>query len=74
MGIFLYANAGRDYGLQKQIRRFIRTQRKYINELVETNQTAREAWFNYLMELYKSEEFDAELNTREIVTNDNARI
>lgn len=62
------------YGLQKQIWRFIRTQRKEINELVETNHIAKETWINYLSELFKSEEIEVEINTPEIVTNDNVQI
>ena len=62
------------YGLQKQIWCFIGTQRKEINELVETNHIARESWIDYLSELYKSEEIEVELNTPEIMTNDNVQI
>ena len=48
----------------------IRSHRKQVNELVETNQIPKEEWINYLSELYKEEV----LNTPEIITNENIEI
>lgn len=43
------------YGLQKQMWRMIRTQRKEINELTESKHITKETWVRYLRNLYSKE-------------------
>lgn len=62
------------YGLQKQIWRMIRLQRKEVNELTETNQISKEDWTNYLTQLYKGEDIEEIENTPEITTNENVKV
>ena len=58
------------YGLQKQIWRLIRTQRKEVNELVETNHITNEKWIYYLSELFRADNTETELSIPEIVINE----
>ena len=46
------------YGLQKQIWRLIQTQRKEVNELVETNHITNEKWIDYLSKLFRADNSD----------------
>ena len=62
------------YGLQKQIWRLIRTQRKEVNELVETNHITNEKWIDYLSELFRADNTETELSTPEIVINEDIQI
>lgn len=64
------------YGLQKQIWRMIRTQRKEINDLVENKHIAKETWMKYLRSLYSKnkEENVTGRNISEIVTNNETQI
>lgn len=63
------------YGLQKQMWRLIRTQRKEINELIEPKHISKESWVDYLKHLYKKEEEITDKNdTPDIVTDDNMQI
>lgn len=43
------------YGQQKQMWRFIRQQRKEVNELVGTNQIEESTWIEYLTELFRGD-------------------
>lgn len=61
------------YGLQKQIWRLIRSQRRETHELVASNRVAKETWVTYLKDLYKRQQrrngpFH---NTPQIITDDN---
>ncbi|XP_045480919.1 uncharacterized protein LOC123685307 [Harmonia axyridis] len=63
------------YGLQKQMWRLIRTQRKEINELTEPKHISKETWTKYLETLYKKEEDNIERNnTPAIVTSDSVSV
>lgn len=64
------------YGLQKQIWRMIRTQRKEINELVENKHIAKETWMKYLRSLYSKnkEENVTGRNISEIVINNEKQV
>ncbi|XP_057656894.1 uncharacterized protein LOC130894222 [Diorhabda carinulata] len=60
------------YGLQKQIWRMIKGQRKVkVNELFDTNQIQKETWVKYLQEVYGNEdESRNEPNIPEITTDE----
>ncbi|XP_044749781.1 uncharacterized protein LOC123310378 [Coccinella septempunctata] len=57
------------YGLQKQIWRLIRNQRKEACELISSNRIPKDTWVNYLKELYKKQQTEFELSTPEIIIN-----
>lgn len=44
------------YGLQKQIWKTIRQQRKEINELIQANHINEETWVKYLTKIFKGKE------------------
>ena len=56
------------YGLQRQIWRFIRTQRKEISELTETNKIDVDTWTSYLTQLFKTSDNQTLQETPEITT------
>lgn len=61
------------YGIQKEIWRMIRGQRKEMKELIEVRHIERDAWINHLKQLYNKTE-NLTLETPEIVTNETSQI
>lgn len=54
----------------KTISRFIRSQRKGINEIIEAKQIAKDKWVEYLTDLNKKDDNLDEINTSEIAVNE----
>lgn len=62
------------YDLQKQIWRWIGSQRKHVAELIKPNQIPKKEWFNYLTELCKEEDTEELFKALEIITHGNIEI
>lgn len=62
------------YGLQKQMWRLIRSQRKEITELVESNKIDEKTWVKYLTELFKADINTDDENAPTIMVEDETSV
>ncbi|XP_043499919.1 uncharacterized protein LOC122522697 [Polistes fuscatus] len=62
------------YGLQKQMWRFIRNQKKEIAELIPVSQIDKETWTAYLRDLYKDDQPNTTQGVPDIMINNNISI
>ncbi|XP_043498354.1 uncharacterized protein LOC122521574 [Polistes fuscatus] len=62
------------YGLQKQMWRFIRNQKKEITELIPVSQIDKETWTAYLKDLYKDDQPNTTQGVKDIMINNNISI